>query len=146
MIRFPGRALVVAALFGTGLLAQQTKCAHLRARTVPEAQTISGLVSSCGSVRLTIGGLTVQGPSSGCPAFIIHTPEHEIIEHSPHRTWVTNYGQRAVTTFRFECQTDWFILIPIGSSCRHVDMRTSGTVDRWVTRNCDEEPEREIGA
>jgi hypothetical protein len=133
-------AAALAVLCATSLLPGQN-CPWVRARTVPEQQTIGPLLPCGGGITVTMPPFSVTAPAAGCPVFILLTPQHDIPEQSPTRTYILNYATVPMLLFRFQCDTSWFLFIPLGSDCINTEVQTIAKLSRSATLNCDDRVE-----
>lgn len=132
-------AMLTAALASAPLLAQ-AGCTWERVRTVPGSWT-SGPLASCDSVlTFDFGGVSIRQQQSGCPLFVLVTPQHEVPERSERATRVRAFAQAPVTTLFFRCEHEYFLIFPIGSACAYFDRAITGGVDRLQTEACEATP------
>jgi hypothetical protein len=126
---FAGLALVA----GAHLAAQ---CPRTSASFVAGTH-VSGPVVVCGSgITIEVGGVTFKSPSTGCPLYVVFTPDHEVPQPANADTYTQSYARVEAYLFRLQCLNHYFLFIGIGSSCVHLDKSVTGTYDRLVTLNC----------
>lgn len=116
-------------------LAAQTECPRQQAQPVP-ADLQYGPTQRCGSIDYQFGGLTVSAGKDGCPLFVIYTPPHDIAVPSEQRTQVVSTALQPITKSFFDCKQDWFLFIPVGTSCAFRGQFNVGTVQLLVTTSC----------
>jgi hypothetical protein len=110
MLRVAAALLLPATLMAQG-------CPHQVARQIGESVTFHG-VQSCGSVQVQISGITLSS-ANGCPLMAKYTPAHAVPDYVPtSETKVQDLGPAGPTlVISFRCDSDYFLIIPIGSSC-----------------------------
>ena len=129
-------SVLLAAWIGSLLPAQAGNCSRTMAQTVPTRQD-NGLIQDCGTLTVKVSGFEVGTPATGCPLFIVYTPEHEVMVPSPNDTETRTYSHVPILLLKFECKTSRFLwLIPVGSSCVHRGHDLVGTLPRMVTVAC----------
>ncbi len=129
-------AMTLATFPAMPLLAQDN-CPKERTKNVPADVTI-GPLQNCGGFSYQIGGVQVGTPQNGCPLFVIYTPPYEIAAPSEAETKVVPMGAPSpVTMASFVCTTDWFVIIPIGTTCVLDKTVTIGAVGHLVTVGCN---------
>jgi hypothetical protein len=113
----------------------QDNCPMQTTESQPD-HLLTGPMSNCKGIDLRIGSLVVSTPQNTCPTFVVYTPAHETAIASKNRTMVDVLSSHAVLLLRFDCQQDWFLIFPIGSSCVLESTRNIGMVHRMVARPC----------
>jgi hypothetical protein len=113
----------------------QDNCPMQTTQNVP-ANLTYGPSQSCGGIDYHIGELQVSTMRGSCPLFVIYTPPHQIAVPSPLRTFVDVVGQVPITKVTFRCDTRWFLILPVGSSCIADQHLNVGSVQQLVTRPC----------
>ncbi|HEX5050520.1 MAG TPA: hypothetical protein VFZ65_01995 [Planctomycetota bacterium] len=109
------RGCMLVAMLGVGPASAQ--CPNERTQAVPADLEI-GAAQDCGGFQYRIAGVQVNSSDGGCPVFVIYTPPHEIAVASSEGTKVEPTGAPSpITMASFKCQTNWFLFVPIGSSC-----------------------------
>lgn len=123
--------LLAAAAVGQG------GCPHKEAEHVPETFTFHG-AQACAGATINIGGATIQTPGQACPVMGVYTPpnEHEVSAGKDKATRVQVVGQAPTRVYHFRCQTDWYLIVPWGSSCRVSTQLNGASVLRMITVPC----------
>lgn len=127
-------AILSAALFGSSLAAQGD-CPMERTENVP-ANIATGPAQGCGGLDYDLGGVRVATVQNNCPLFVIYTPPHQIAVESKHRTQVASVALSPITKVVFRCQTRWFLIFPVGSTCAFAHQLNVGSVQLLVTQPC----------
>ncbi|MBL8723082.1 MAG: hypothetical protein JNK49_03510 [Planctomycetes bacterium] len=131
---FPWFAATLA-WFATPALRAQDTCP--RQTTEARASTlVNGPASQCKGIDLRIGGVVVGTSNAACPTFVVYTPAHEVAVPATTRTQVGVVSSEPVLLITFACKQDWFLFIPIGSSCVLENVRNSGVVHHLVAKPC----------
>ena len=128
-------AATFAGLLAVPMLAQASPCPMEKAKHVP-LDVRYGPSQNCGGFTYTIGGVQIGANQKGCPLFIIVTPPHEIAEPSSLETKVQVTGTSPISMVTFTCTTDWFLIIPVGSSCTLDRSVNIGAVQNLITVPC----------
>jgi len=127
---------LAAMLFAAAVTGQST-CPHREAKHVPESFAFYGN-QSCSGTTFSLGGATVTTPGQNCPVVATYSPPSEF--ESPTGkdvlTKVQVVAQAAVKVYHFSCQTDWYVIVPWGSSCRVTSQGNGATLLRLVTTPC----------
>lgn len=126
-------AATAAFSFASTLSAQS--CPRQQAQDVP-LNIQYGAPQNCGSVSYSFGGVNVSSGMTGCPLFVLITPPHQVAAPSDRKTRTEVVGQVPVTIHYFTCEQDWFVIIPLGSSCTFRSMNTIYNEDRLRTVDC----------
>ena len=124
-----------AGLLAVPMLAQASPCPMEKAKHVP-LDVFYGPSQNCGGFTYTVGGVQIGANQKGCPLFIIVTPPHDIAEPSLLETKVQVTGTSPISMVSFTCSTDWFLIIPVGSSCQLDRSVVLGTVQSLITVPC----------
>jgi hypothetical protein len=127
--------VAAAAACSFALPAAAQSCPRERAQGVPLDVTY-GPPQGCGSVTYAFAGVTLTGTKPDCPLFIVFTPAHDIAAPTSSETMVEVTSTVPVTVHYFRCDTDWLIVIPIGSSCVFQNMATLGARNLLRTIPC----------
>lgn len=133
MNSFRSLALVAGAF--AAQLAAQDSCPMQTTQHVPESVTY-GPPQQCGGFSYSIGDLQLSAARGACPLFVIHTPPHEIAVPSGSQTMVDVVAQVPITKITFVCETRWFLIVPVGSSCVADRVINVASVHQMVTRPC----------
>lgn len=131
------RSLLFAAftlLFAAATSAQGS-CPKKQARHVPESLTMHGALP-CSGGTISFGGVTISSSSSSCPIFATHTMPHEIEVDATTETMVELTGQASVWIYFFQCQREWLIIVPWGSSCVMKSQNAGLDLQRYRTVPC----------
>lgn len=137
MLRRP--LFVLLALLATALLAPalsaQTNCPMQTTKHV--AQDIAqGPPNQCAGIDWSFGGVQVTNNQSACPLYVVVTPAHDEVVPSPNLTYVEVVNVDAVNYFGFVCRRDYFLFIPIGTTCVPQKPVVVGSVFQLLTRPC----------
>lgn len=127
-------AFLCAAVCATALAAQ-TSCPMQTTQHVPENLSF-GPTQACGGISASLPDLQVRLDGGRCPTFAVYTPPHDIAVPSAHQTYVEVVSQQPITMVTFQCQTSWFLILPIGSECVASKTSTIGSVLSLVARPC----------
>lgn len=128
------RALLAAT---TLLAAANAQCPHLEAKRVPANWQMGPAVGCSGGINLNVGGVQVKTGNNVCPLFVVITPTHDVAKRTTDETRVESVRQVAEQIAFFSCVTDWFLFIPIDSSCVLDRIANLGTLDQLRTLPCD---------
>lgn len=90
----------------------------------------------CGGIDYQIGDVQISTMRDGCPLFAIYVPPHDVAVASATRTQVDVVGTLPITQLTFRCDTRWFLVVPIGSSCIADKQLNVGTVQQLLSRPC----------
>lgn len=101
-----------------------------------DERLLNGPANGCKGIDLRVGSLTVSTAGTNCPAFVTYTPEHEIAIAAKTLTMVEILSTHAVMTYTFQCHQDWFLFIPIGTSCVWTSVQNVNAVHRMIARPC----------
>lgn len=129
VLAFAGAAVCAASL------AAQTSCPMQTTQHVP-ANITFGPTQACGGISATLPDLQVRIDGGRCPTFAVYVPPHDVAVPSQHQTYVEVVSQQPITMVTFECQTSWFLILPIGSECVASKSSTIGSVLSLVARPC----------
>ena len=128
-------SVTFAGFLAVPMLAQASSCPEQKARHVP-LDVFYGPSQNCGGFTYSVGGVQIGANQKGCPLFIIVTPPHEIAEPTSQLTRVQVTGTSPISMVTFTCATDWFLIIPVGSSCMLDQSVNIGTVQSLTTVPC----------
>lgn len=131
-------AVALAASIVAPMTAQDT-CPWQTTQHVA-ADVIYGPSQDCGGIDYRISEIQILSPKGPCPLFVIYVPAHDLVVPSPMRTRVDVIAQQPITKCIFECQSDWFLFIPLGSTCVFVRQINLGALPTLITRPCDPLP------
>lgn len=134
-ISFVPTRLAVAALLLSLPLAAQGNCPRKQASHVPAAWQI-GVTVDCGGITIAAGGGSYNSTVRGCPLSAVFLPPHEIEAPSAQDTQVQVIGNSPIELFTYECHSDWFLFIKIGSSCLAQGHQNMGQLPRLATAPC----------
>jgi hypothetical protein len=132
-------AALAATLCGLPAAAQNPNCPRERAVPVP-GRVITGATHDCGGVSIAIQGVQIHHPSQGCPLFVIYEPPHSVAGPSGRDTQVQVAQLLDVVKMTFECKRNWFLFIPLDSSCRCAGSTTVKAIPFLITVPCVEKP------
>lgn len=130
------QAVAVAALLLTGATAQDN-CPKTKAQTIDRSLVFEGSMD-CGGISITVAGTQLTSPTHGCPLLAVETPAHEreVPQKDGLRTYAKVWDRVSVRTFHFECDQDWLLFLPWGSSCRFTRVTIGGVLPRMTTVPC----------
>ncbi len=132
------RALLFATftvVFAVASSAQTGSCPKKQAKFVPERLTMHSKLP-CSGTSISVGGVTLASSGAACPLLATHTMDHEIEVDSIHNTMIEVTGQSATTIYHFECDQDWLLIIPWGSSCQLARTVVGPALVRYRTIPC----------
>jgi hypothetical protein len=93
----------------------------------------------CGGISLNRDGFELE--TRGCPAFVIIVPAHDATDYRPGSgTYTSPAGRVDVTLLQYDCGTDWFLIVPIGSSCERIGERVVAQLTTYAQFSCEHEP------
>jgi hypothetical protein len=101
-------------LLAASALAQKP-CPYTRAERIA-ASELHGPTVPCSGLSFTSHGLQLS-TKTGCPLFVVIIPEHHDIVPSTAPTRAETIGARQSRILFFTCQTEYFLIIPVGSKC-----------------------------
>lgn len=127
-------ALAGAIPFAAPVVAQDT-CPMQTTQHVPESLTY-GPKQECGGFSYQIGDLQIGSPRDACPLFLVYVPPHDIAVPSQQRTFVEVVGQVPITQVTFRCAREWFLFLPVGSTCVADQKLNVGSVLQLLARPC----------
>lgn len=133
------RILLAALALAAAAIPAQSSCPKEKAVTVPQ-HTVFGPLATCAGLSYSTGGLQVT-TATGCPLFVMITPDHEVSQPSKQETMVVANGVTPGKLIYFACRTTYLIFIPIGSSCEYLRDVNFGAFQRLTTAPCREEPQ-----
>lgn len=127
---------LVAMLFAASVTGQSS-CPHREAKHVPEKFTFHG-TQACSGATFNVGGATITTPGQSCPVMATYSPanEFETPTGKDVLTKVQVVGHSATKVYHFSCQTDWYLIVPWGSSCRVATQMNGATLLRLITVPC----------
>jgi hypothetical protein len=125
---------VFTLLFAAAITAQGT-CPKKQAKFIPEALTMHGELP-CSGGTVSFGGLTISSTQIACPIFATHTMPHEVEVDALTETMVEVTGKASSWIYYFECQQDWFLIVPWGSSCLMKSTLAGASLPRYRTVPC----------
>ena len=151
MFRF--NVIVLSLTLSGGLIAQGEPCPDQVIKTVDPSIAPEQL-QSCGSnATVTLGGISVSTAVDLCPLLVIVRPGHDTTVSRPgSETFTRPVKNVPIRLINFECQTRWFLFIPISSDCVSVLWTNAGVVTHYQQFPCFEqegpgdEPEHDTGA
>ncbi len=119
------KSIAMLCVASLGLSLPQDPCPD---QTVHTTKTIihkgSGL--GCGTVNVEFADIKVSnGKSKGCPSYVVIIPPYDGTKRTKDsKTFTRPSGRVKITRLEFTCGTDWFLIFPIGSSCRQKSSTT----------------------
>lgn len=103
-----------------------------------KARITYGRDIDCGTLSFQHQGIRLGGPNIGCPAFVLVIPPRDMPSKSPgSQTYVIPAGNVAVTLLTFSCSTEWFLFIPLSSSCVLNESKVVGQLITYQQLPCD---------
>jgi|JRYL01.1.fsa_nt_gb hypothetical protein len=131
---FVALALSASVLSATALSAQ-TNCPMQTTKRVALDIT-QGPANHCAGIDWTFGNVQVTNSSNACPLYVVVTPAHDEVVPSPNFTYVESLAVDPVHYFGFVCRRDYFLFIPIGTTCTPQKPVVTGSVQQLLTRPC----------
>jgi hypothetical protein len=139
---------LLATLLASSGLAAPTAfgCSDEVVQRLP-ADVVYGHDLGCGTIQVNLNGVTVGGAKVGCPAFALITPPRDVPRSQKGSGTLTRpVGNVSVTLMTFECSTDWFLIIPVGSSCSVKGSSVVGALTTYEQILCDHVASGDSGA
>lgn len=125
--------LLSAAFLLTSLVAQD--CPREKAESRP-ATIHNGPPGNCSGLEYEVGGIRVATKAVVCPTFVIFTPPHDVAAASTKETYAHVTASLPITLIKFECEREYFLVIPLGLKCVAGDTKNVGFVRLMETRPC----------
>lgn len=125
--------LLSAAFLLTPLVAQA--CPREKAESRP-ATIQNGPPGNCSGLEYEVGGIRVATKAVVCPTFAIFTPPHDVATASTMDTYAHVTTSLPITLIKFECERDYFLVIPLGLKCVAGETKNVGFVRLMETRPC----------
>lgn len=99
-------------------------CPDVVVKSVESKITVSQVIDcSTKAVLLNGSGASIRG----CPSVVVVEPPYDTPQSQPGSySYVRMVERLPVLVYAYSCEADWFVFIPIGSSCRLVDRRVVG--------------------
>lgn len=130
---------MLASLLAVSLAATAAAqgCPRQVAVTMPASVSFEGN-QGCGSATFKVSNLTISTGANGCPLLAIYTPEHEVPRYDPtSETKVLDGGPGGeVLVINFVCATDYFLFVPLGTSCVIGKVVRGAVLKRLSTAAC----------